>query len=1090
VARGESEDVDETRSHLHACIDGIRVLSFPYMRYAGDSYACEILEREFRMINATRFRAMLKTMCFAAELWLFVYLTLQTEKKERFFFSMIVLGVLVVHIIYSWNVLYFFNTQLLVGTCALAGGIAIIYNSITTLDVGNMVLMLYVIAVFTSTPLTLRFAIAITAPILIVKNALTFIAQHRAAAKDEAILDVNALALLSLTTFLSFSFLVYVKMHREIFQRQAILSKHLLLLKTLEVEAEMEKTKNLVRSMLPPVIVDQLQERDENHGSVLIAEKFSAVTVLFLEVCDFNEMTTEVTSEELVDILNALYSCFDSVISDYDIYKVETISEVYMVVAGCPGRTRSHPEDAAEVALEFFSLMPDINNLLQVLVPSLQRQVQIRIGINSGPIVAGVVGIKAPRFKLFGDTVNTASRMESTCPPSRIQCTDATYKSLRKEFEFEKRGKIPVKGKGEMTTYFLQRRKDTFDTRKGRNILVSDKIEMRDHMENSKSSRMHPINSGFRTSRSRRRVTASSKVTPSGSTLSRIPSFLNYKGSARSLSTGSQRDLLLESSSSRSGGRREVDMRVLKRSKSTERLFKFNVDNAFTFFQASSVQETLRDLMSASSPDFREDQLKQGIETIGKVSRILLLFLPFAVAIELAIIGLIDSSQSSFIFQVAFFGLTVLLFFGSLLIRELLKREQNSWKISAVVICEVLFFTAYLIVVNMYGERPNASFMMTLITVVFNLQVLSMKQRVLLTLLPSIIMTGAVAAKSRAKDFKRYMIHQDDLDDNIFTSPDLLQHFTYLLITIFLQGFCVAIQDLYLYQDFCQKKMIRSQVALLHTQKAKTTTLLSQLLPPSIVPQMIKNDGKGRIVDFFPSVTILFTDMVGFTKFSRSISPLNLLEFLQSMFLEFDGICEEFGLYKVEIIGDAYFMVGGCPEISNDHTKRVVEAASRMLKSLDKLTSVARKILAREKLEKERALAKEQRMENITKTYLSDSEDARTQSMDLKVDPVEINAEEIDIKIRIGIHAGPVIAGVVGTRDFRYHLFGNSVGVANLLECKGEPNKIHVSKDAVENLMASPGAQDLFEATQSENIVDLSPYLSPQHTFFVKSRDF
>ena len=188
---------------------------------------------------------------------------------------------------------------------------------------------------------------------------------------------------------------------------------------------------------------------------------------------------------QVVTILNRIYSQFDRLIETNNVYKVETVGEVYMVVGGCPTRTNTHAQDCVNMALAMMRCVPTLRKECAKIVGDVGNSLNIRIGLNSGPIVAGIVGIKNPRYKLFGDTVrvvcvelpgratswcdpvwhpsdasiqvNTASRMESTSEPGRIQISDRTFPYVEGLFKLIPRGPIPVKGKGMMSTYFVDK---------------------------------------------------------------------------------------------------------------------------------------------------------------------------------------------------------------------------------------------------------------------------------------------------------------------------------------------------------------------------------------------------------------------------------------------------------------------------------------------------------------------------------------------------------------------------------------------------------------------------------------------------------
>eukprot|EP00105_Crassostrea_gigas_P000984 XP_011412980.1 PREDICTED: uncharacterized protein LOC105317877 [Crassostrea gigas] len=230
------------------------------------------------------------------------------------------------------------------------------------------------------------------------------------------------------------------------------IAKHALTIKSQSRELLVEKrlSEKLLFQMLPRNIATALKETGE-----VTAECFQEVTILFSDIVNFTEMGSRSTPMQIIDLLNDLYGLFDDHIEKYDVYKVETIGDAYMVASGVPVLNgNAHASHICNLALDLQQLMKEYR------VPgSFQRkeQVKIRIGIHSGPCVAGIVGRKMPRYCLFGDTVNTASRMESTGQGGRIHLSSDTYKLIKQTgiFTTVLRGVVTVKGKGEMTTYWL-----------------------------------------------------------------------------------------------------------------------------------------------------------------------------------------------------------------------------------------------------------------------------------------------------------------------------------------------------------------------------------------------------------------------------------------------------------------------------------------------------------------------------------------------------------------------------------------------------------------------------------------------------------
>jgi adenylate cyclase len=213
------------------------------------------------------------------------------------------------------------------------------------------------------------------------------------------------------------------------------------------LRAEQEKSERLLLNILPEMIADRLKQGDSN-----IADGFAEVTILFADIVGFTEISARTSPQELVELLNKIFSAFDRLSEQYGLEKIKTIGDNYMVAGGLPMPCTNHAESIAEMALE-------MQQEIMKLSGECDKPLNIRIGINTGPVVAGVIGTKKFIYDLWGDAVNTASRMESQGISGKIQVSDSTYQLLCDRYLLEKRGTINVKGKGDMTTYLLIGRK-------------------------------------------------------------------------------------------------------------------------------------------------------------------------------------------------------------------------------------------------------------------------------------------------------------------------------------------------------------------------------------------------------------------------------------------------------------------------------------------------------------------------------------------------------------------------------------------------------------------------------------------------------
>ena len=209
------------------------------------------------------------------------------------------------------------------------------------------------------------------------------------------------------------------------------------------LEFEQEKSERLLLNVLPHSIAVRLKQ-GERH----IAERFEGVTVLFADVVDFSSFASRTEPEDLVSLLNDLFSRFDQLAHRHGLEKIKTIGDSYLVVGGLPVRRADHAEAIASMALQMLEELAAFNQ-------DRGRRLRMRIGLNSGPVVAGIIGRQKFSYDLWGSTVNLASRMQSSGVPDCIQVSPSTYELLQGKFNLTPRGSVACKGLGDVTTYLL-----------------------------------------------------------------------------------------------------------------------------------------------------------------------------------------------------------------------------------------------------------------------------------------------------------------------------------------------------------------------------------------------------------------------------------------------------------------------------------------------------------------------------------------------------------------------------------------------------------------------------------------------------------
>ncbi|KAH3761604.1 PAS domain S-box protein [Pelomyxa schiedti] len=227
----------------------------------------------------------------------------------------------------------------------------------------------------------------------------------------------------------------------------AMFFKDISKLKAQEQALEQQKLKAdmLLENILPKPVMDQL----EAHPGKLIAQKYTSATIAFADIVEFTPLASNMAPGELVSMLNGLFCLWDSLLDIYNVEKVKTVGDCYMVVGGMPTTNSTHPEDVLEFAIAMFSALEFFN-------VHRHHKLRIRVGLNTGPVVAGVIGKKKWAFDLWGDAVNLASRLESTGVPNRIQVSQHTQERLsNRGYTFEGRGLISIKGKGDIDCFLL-----------------------------------------------------------------------------------------------------------------------------------------------------------------------------------------------------------------------------------------------------------------------------------------------------------------------------------------------------------------------------------------------------------------------------------------------------------------------------------------------------------------------------------------------------------------------------------------------------------------------------------------------------------
>ncbi|CAE6967491.1 Gyc88E [Symbiodinium natans] len=733
---------------------------------------------------------------------------------------------------------------------------------------------------------------------------------------------------------------------------------------------EMRKSEDLLQSLLPQAIIDSLKAHEP-----VDCQDFEDVTVIFVQVCDFSTICSLLPPKTTVQMLDKVFQELDRLSDLLKVHKVETVGDVYMAVAGCPQPIANHADVAAHFAIAAQSSIVRMRasdvmapqgiggKRLSTVLGDHALELNIRIGLNSGKIRAGVVGLDKPRYKLFGDTVNTASRMESTSEPGCIQITEATQARLSETFFTEVRGQIEVKGKGSLRTHFLR----------GYNVVDQPQSES---LPLSSSSHKFQESVTIRVGQSRSHRVHFSEHCEESKPLAMPGKRLLRRAAGNALkelmATMPQHSQDFISGLANLHQTKPLSTFSMRSSKWHDWL-----DQWLLMVPDSSKSPEMLQTLRADKYEYKQSSLDRRIF----IARTLIIAWHSLVAaagtLDYAFdIGSRNYERYRLGVMVRTWGIQVIGWVHLCLIMDRDRFNRHGKLITVVMLALQGVSIAVLNVLN-YNNDPSF-YMMYGLYVLFS-KTCRFSVRVLLCVLS--LTTWALV---------------DNVQCNWQVRQRAAEYVSYTGAVLLLTAAGIRMQE---HLDHCAdfyKRHVQRRIHEISETKLGSQCLLAKILPPHVVE--LVNDNVSPIAEDFPDVSIVFTDLKGFTAFCSRITPTELVELLNLLYSAFDEIILEWGLYKVEVIGDAYFISSGCPAREED-SNFPDEFAMRAL---------------------EVAVS----MQRVIPTVFDDN----------------------SVMMRAGVHTGNVVAGVVGKTGPRYHLFGPAVEFANLMESSGVPGKVQLSQ--------------------------------------------
>ncbi|KAG7390726.1 hypothetical protein PHYPSEUDO_006845 [Phytophthora pseudosyringae] len=902
--------------------------------------------------------------------------------------------------------------------------------TLTISDTGKFAAALYPVGLFVVIRVKFLYALMLS----IYNFAFYMLADRLNSMNYSNSVDLSDLMLFALYLVFVIAFGAYACYSLQITMRRDFLQSRSLLI-------EQKRSTQILKNMLPEHVVQRMQK-----GDTLISEDEQDVTILFCDITDFASFVNRFSPTEVVSLLDRVYSLFDQICQKHGVRKMETVGKTYMACAGLQGK-----DQGREAALRAVSMALDMLSCLDKCRSSNGNGIKLRIGLHSGRVVSGLVGMKKQQFSLFGDTVNTASRMQSTGITGRCQLSQVTYKKLAGHFTFEER-QIDVKGKGSMTTYLVGEPLTEvaqmaclgqleFSSKRDSVLMSSSVINVRrafeqDFLVATRNRILHSARQRWK------------KYDPIRMLLGTPPELASWGGTDTSESV--EQHMLTE-------------IRLLNmcfkdedmENKYLESTLSDRVEGARTTLLALAAYASftcMRDLIVEAFSVISSYTPQKEI-SVAMYAIVLFIRSPFAlVAILVA-----RRVRDEFVFYSELKLRNVLLGFYLVGLFVLTLAQALLWGLNfnADIDTSPRYVNLCLDTVLAMFVVSNGRSILYRHVVVFNVIALIM---VSITTLVSLQRYHQDAAKFNSKFKTSY--------------PIVLTYFSVVANIIASQSV----------EFFTRRQIWLKTRTQLETMNADR--LLYQMLPAAVVMRLKEGE---MVCDQHQQVGILFSDIKGFTSIASQAATAQVVNILASLFCAFDKLTEKHGVFKMQTIGDAYVIVSGLPYVdmslgpglvmSSASTADMSNADASMSvaptgtsNSVGSLASSLMRISSNRVLPLERQtefveapgvgtprgsgsklrshLLRRSTLKHKHQMHLrSHIHDllAMARDMHKEVRKVQDPNTGERLQMRIGIHIGNIIGGVIGTTTLRYDMWGPDALTANELESNGVPEKILVS---------------------------------------------
>eukprot|EP00002_Diphylleia_rotans_P011034 TRINITY_DN218_c0_g2_i4.p1 TRINITY_DN218_c0_g2~~TRINITY_DN218_c0_g2_i4.p1 ORF type:complete len:1015 (-),score=243.78 TRINITY_DN218_c0_g2_i4:620-3664(-) len=661
--------------------------------------------------------------------------------------------------------------------------------------------------------------------------------------------------------------------------RRAGIMKH-----TEEVVKEKGVTEKLLLNILPNKIARRLMDGEE-----VISDGYNHVTVLFADLVGWTDIARSMSSVEAINLLGEVVSTFDRIAHIHKVEKIKTIGDAYLVACGLP-----EPMPAAESAKKMANFALDMMRAVEGISTMKKRDIKLTLGIHTGPVVAGVIGKTKFLYDLWGDSVNTASRMQSHGEPACIHTTSEYFELLKDDYEFEKRPVMQVKGKGEMQTYYLK-------GKKAAGMVIETARTQIDDAE----------------------VTPPPTADENRADLQNDEKKIQEKKDESQVATEDTED-------KKERRKRKTKEAMIKKAKEVDEMM---------LSQIRSKWGVLRFVSEEHEQKFRQHQDQQAQDRS-------LVYIGYLLAIQVLSgpdVLLVENEEENIEIYYMVMGPSIAVTAALLVLSRYLPKHSHNY--GYFVSCLMHFSLLVLFGVYRSGHRRAAQFVYFFFTIYSIIAYMASQipyRRIMKMLYTNFFFFVVVCI----------MVGSDLGLDN---SSILI----YLFIIIYGQTTATEIEK-HSRLEFLLSLLADEEREKVMKQREESERLLHNILPESVITKM--REGEGKLIDSYPNASVLFADVVGFTVLSSKLDARSIVTMLNSLFSQFDTLGEQLGMEKIKTIGDAYMAVCGIPYPRPDHAEVAVKMGLGMIKIVQDLPDI----------------------------------------------------EGLRVNMRIGVHSGPVVGGLVG----------------------------------------------------------------------------